>query len=156
MFAPNNSVKREEFVKILVEAFNVNTYVNANVNFSDVQQGAWYEKYINAGVYTKAINGIGNNMFGIGRTISRQDMAVMAYRFACSSGYKFKNNASIDNFSDRAAIGDYAKEAISALYSESIITGMSDSTFEPDATATRAQAAVMVYRLLQFTEGGQK
>lgn len=156
MFAPNNSVKREEFVKILVEAFNVNTDVNANVNFSDVQKGAWYEKYINAGVNTKVINGIGNNMFGIGRTITRQDMAVMAYRFACSVGYEFKNSASIDNFSDRAVIGDYAKEAISALYSESIITGMSNSTFEPNATATRAQAAVMVYRLLQFTEGGQK
>lgn len=156
MFAPNDSVKREEFVKILVEAFNLNTDVNANVDFSDVQKGAWYEKYINAGVNTKVINGIGNNMFGIGRTITRQDMAVMAYRFACSAGYEFKNSASINNFSDRAVIGDYAKEAISALYSESIITGMSDTAFEPNATATRAQAAVMVYRLLQFTEGGQK
>lgn len=156
LFAPNENVKREEFVKILVEAFNIDTNVAADVKFADVEAGAWYEKYINAGVKTGAVKGIGNNMFGVGMTITRQDMAVMAYRFAKSAGTEFNNSSNIDNFSDRAAIADYAEQAISALCSEAVLTGMSDSRFEPQSTATRAQAAVMVYRLLQFTEGGQK
>lgn len=156
LFAPNQNVKREEFVKILVEAFKIDASAALNVGFSDVTAGAWYEKYINAGVMTGAINGVGDNRFGVGQTITRQDMAVMAYRFARYAGVEFENGADIGNFSDRGAIASYAAEAISALYSEGIVTGMSDSKFAPLSTATRAQAAVMVHRLLQFTEGGHK
>lgn len=156
LFAPNQNVKREEFVKILVEAFKIDAAAAPNVGFSDVTAGAWYEKYINAGVMTGAINGVGDNRFGVGQTITRQDMAVMAYRFARYAGVELENSADIGNFSDRGAIASYAAEAISALYSEGIVTGMSDSGFAPLSTATRAQAAVMVHRLLQFTEGGHK
>lgn len=155
-FMPDNNVKREEFVKILVTAFNVETEGVADLSFSDVLPGAWYEKYINAGVNTKAINGIGNNMFGVGKSITRQDLAVMAYRFAKSTGCKFENSASLDSFVDRGAISDYAKEAVQALYSEEIINGMGNSRFEPNQPATRAQAAVIVHRLLDYAEGGQK
>ena len=156
LFMPENNVKREEFVKILVTAFDVEINDVQGSKFSDVLPGAWYEEYINAAVNTKVINGIGNSMFGIGQSITRQDLAVMAYRFAIYAGCEFENSASIDSFVDRNAISDYAKDAVGALYSEGIIKGMEDSRFEPLKTATRAQTAVMVYRLIEFVEGGNK
>ena len=155
LFKPNDMITREEFVKILVEAFKTEAKDNSKAEFSDVLPGAWYEKYINAGVSTGCINGLGNGEFGVGKSITREDMAVMAYRFTKYAGYSLNNSASLDSFEDRAAISGYAKEAVSALLAESVVNGMNNSKFEPKAVATRAQAAVMLYRLLNCVQGGQ-
>ena len=155
LFKPNDMITREEFVKVMIAAFEIEVKDGAEVKFSDVLPGAWYEKYINAGVSTGCINGLGNGEFGVGKSITREDMAVMAYRFTKYAGYSLNNSASLDSFEDRAAISEYAKEAVSALLAESVVNGMNNSKFEPKAFATRAQAAVMLYRLLNCVQGGQ-
>lgn len=155
LFKPNDMITREEFVKVMIAAFEIEVKDGAEVKFSDVLPGAWYEKYINAGVSTGCINGLGNGEFGVGKSITREDMAVMAYRFTKYAGYSLNNSASLDSFEDRAAISEYAKEAVSSLLAESVVNGMNNSKFEPKAFATRAQAAVMLYRLLNCVQGGQ-
>jgi len=51
-------------------------------------------------------------------------------------------------FADDRDISNYAKEAIYTLKTMGIINGVDADNFAPLATATRAEAAVMIYRLL--------
>ena len=55
-------------------------------------------------------------------------------------------------FADSAVIADYAKDAVSALCAMGIVNGVSDTQFDPLGTATRAQAAKVVYGFLQYAE----
>ena len=64
--------------------------------------------------------------------------------------YRERNNVT---FTDESEISDYAKEAVSYLASAGIINGMGDGTFAPAGTVTRAQAAKVVYGLLNLVGG---
>ncbi len=149
-FAPNDSVTREEFVKILIGAMNMqNLSYNENA-FSDVPDNAWFVSFVNIARENGLVNGIGNSMFGTGRNITRQDMVVMLY-----NALKYKN-ADITikplDFADSDKIADYAKEAVSALYGMGAVNGVSATEFDPLGTATRAQAAKVIYGVISHLE----
>ena len=54
------------------------------------------------------------------------------------------------DFPDRGEIAGWAGEALSWAYSRGIMTGRKDGTLDPNGNATRAEAAVMLYRFLQL------
>lgn len=141
-FRPNELLTREAFVKMLVAAANLYDE-NAECDFTDVSKDAWYYKYIASAVQKGIVNGISDTEFGIGRNITRQDMAVLAYK-AYGTPPKTRDGA---NFADGESISEYAREAVNALYEAEIISGMGDNRFEPFGTATRAQGAVVIYNL---------
>ena len=143
-FAPQNNIKREEFVTIAVSAFYKDAEMEA-CSFSDVSENAWYYKNIAIAANQGIVSGMGQNSFGVGRNITRQDMAVILYRIA---GDRLKKPESYNVFSDDGDIADYAKEAVYALRAAGVINGVSDSEFAPGKNATRAETAVMVYRFL--------
>ena len=146
-FMPELEVKREEFVKMIVEALKLE-YIDENY-FSDVDEDAWYKKYVNTAYKNNIVNGISISEFGISRNILRQDMAVMIY-----NGLKnYLTNDSAENgilFDDTEDISDYATEAISKLSGLGIINGKDNNRFEPKSTATRAEAAVIIARTLDL------
>ena len=53
------------------------------------------------------------------------------------------------NFTDADSIAEYAAEAVDTLQQAGIINGMEDGSFAPAATATRAQAAKILYTFCQ-------
>ncbi|MBO5008605.1 MAG: S-layer homology domain-containing protein [Clostridia bacterium] len=144
-FHPNDPIKREEFIKILVLAMNMRVESNATV-FADVPEGTWYCDVVNT-AYAKGIcKGQSDTIFGTGENITRQDMCVMLY-----NALKFKNAGLASKelaFEDSDTVSPYAVEALMALYGEGAINGVSDTEFAPFGTATRAQAAKVVYAVL--------
>lgn len=150
-FEPSRNIKREEFAKILVGALGAsdNGY-NGNV-FADASDSDWFVKYINIAASLGIVNGIGNGNFGTGQAVTRQDMAVMIY-----NALKYRN---VDmpigefKFDDDGQIADYAKDAVSALHAMGAINGMTEKTFVPYGLATRAQAAKIVYSVLEELQG---
>ncbi len=139
-YMPESRIKRAEFVKILVEAFGINGYTDHG--FDDVDKSQWYYNYI---IRAKS-NGLilGNNgSFGPEDDISRQDAAVMIYRFARYTGKTFAPSDSL--FADNGEIADYAIEAIYSLASQNILSGKGNNIFEPQSRLTRAEAAKIIY-----------
>ena len=59
-----------------------------------------------------------------------------------------------NKFADDGKIAPYAKEAVYALRDAGIINGVSDTEFAPKKNATRAEAAVMLYRFMNSYGGG--
>ena len=141
-FAPNESITREEFAAMAVRAFNLPTVDLNDELFVDVPQNMWYNTVVAAAYNAGIIKGRDDGSFGAGEKITREDMVVMLYRAAKLSGYK-----SIE-FKDGDSVSDYAAEAVRELSAAGIITGDESGFFRPKATATRAEAAVMIYRII--------
>ena len=117
-------------------------------NFDDVSQADWFAPYVAGAQQAQLVNGTGSN-FLPNAAISRQDAVVMAYRFAQAAGQSWQSTAV--NFADSAQIADYAKEAVSAFASNGIVQGVGEGMFMPEAAVTRAEAAKIVYGII---EGG--
>lgn len=138
-FEPMRNITREEFVKLVVLAFGFELS-EGETGFSDVSSGAWYENYIKTAIDNGIVKGISETEFGVGKNITRQDMAVIVARV--------KNMGSVENaelFADDSDISDYAKEAVYAVKGAGIISGMGENRFAPKNNATRAQAAKIIY-----------
>ena len=146
-FRPNNNVTREEFITLLVRTFQLQDDA-AEVEFYDVGENDWFYRYISAAVYNEITLGMGDGTFGIGQNITRQDMAVMAQRMISTFGLNLPNIADAVEFYDADDIADYATAAVVSMQRAGIITGMPDGTFAPSASATRAQAVVILGRLV--------
>lgn len=152
-FAPGRAVTRAEFAQMLVRALDLKPRdASASLPFADVRADDWYAGAATTAYEAGIVKGKGDGTFGGRERISRQDMAVMAYRALIVSGLKLGAAAGKDAsvFADDRAIAGYAREAVAALREAGIVGGMPDGSFAPNGTANRAQAAVLVDRLLQL------
>lgn len=145
LFYPNDNITREEFVKMLTVAYKLDTE-NKTAKFADVNADDWFMPYVAAALENGIVKGISDDMFGTGRNITRQDLAVMAYNAAIKNEVKF-NGEDEQKFSDDDKISDYAKTAVYALKSQDVINGIDGKNFAPRDTATRAEAAKILYAL---------
>lgn len=143
-FEPDRTVTREEFTKMVMLAFGFEASGNV-ADFADTQAGAWYLPYISAAVENEIINGIGDNLFGIGQNISRQDMAVIIERTVKALEDNLVRINNYSGFADEEKIADYAKDSVKALYEAGIIAGKDGNRFDPLGNATRAEAAKIIY-----------
>lgn len=155
LFEPERSITREEFLKILFEALTLAKPENANTGFSDVVFGCWYEPYIAGGVNLGIVNGLSPEYFGVGKPISRQDMAVMISRAGVCLNLELEDDAEAE-FSDSCQISDYARAAVSALAQCGILAGNGQREFCPKLNATREEAAKVIYFVMEKFETESK
>ena len=148
-FIPERTVTREEYVKMLVCAFKTGSGTN-DISFTDVKQSDWFFYYIKSAVNAEIVRGADDGSFGAGREISREDMAVMTMRALDKAGAAVGAKRAAAEFKDKEDISDYASEAVEKLYCAGIINGFEDGSFMPKATATRAQAAVIIAAAMQM------
>ncbi len=149
-FYPNDTVTREEFVKIIVMAFDA-LDEKATASFDDVAEDRWSYKYIATANRLGLVTGLDEHTFNPTGTITREDMAVIMHRAMKLA--KLEDGAYSLDFADSDEIADYAKEAVAQLAGKNIINGMGDNMFAPKGTVTRAQAAKVVYELLALIGG---
>lgn len=149
LFYPNDNIMREEFVKMLTVAYKLNIE-NKTDKFTDVNADDWFMPYVAAALENGIVNGVSDDMFGTGQNITRQDLAVMAYNAALKNGVEF-NTEGVQKFSDDDKISDYAKTAVYALKSQDIVNGIDGKNFAPQDTATRAEAAKILYALISLS-----
>jgi hypothetical protein len=148
-FAPNDDITRAEFAKIVVKAFGLEDTSANTSEFSDVSPSDWYYTSVASAYNSGIIKGYENGEFGVNDKITRQDMAVIIYRAAQAAGKSITAVKDGVIFDDAAGISTYAAEAVDALQKAGVINGMTETTFAPKSTATRAQAAQMIYGIVK-------
>ncbi|MBO5008838.1 MAG: S-layer homology domain-containing protein [Clostridia bacterium] len=144
IFAPGDSITREEFVKMAVNVFGFYD-ADAQCVFADTAEDAWHYDYIASAASKGIINGISDSEFGVGSTITRQDMAVIIYRIAKLCGLQLTEDGEYLPFADEIHISEYAFEAVTELTKSGIINGAGNNSFLPAGLATRAEAVKMLY-----------
>lgn len=140
-FRPADNITRAEFVKMIVQALGISP--EGECTFTDVSSEHWSYPYLAAAQSHMIIKGSDDGSFGVNEPITRQDMAVMIYRAFAMNGVEG------EPFADDGQIAPYAKEAVYALRAAGLINGMGDGKFVPLEYANRAQAAQVIFGLLE-------
>lgn len=148
-FEPESNITRAEFLKMIMRAMKIDLTADsgAELPFGDVKDD-WYKEYVRTAYELNIVNGISADEFGVNDNILRQDMAVIAYRV-----FELKNVALKGDectLKDYELTADYAKEAVAALYTADIIKGDDAKMFNPKQNLTRAEAAMVIYNILQY------
>ncbi|MFF2885505.1 S-layer homology domain-containing protein [Paenibacillus sp. NPDC057967] len=147
-FAPDASITRAEFVALLIRALGLKEL--AGSSFSDVGTSSWFAGYAAAAAKAGLIEGYEDGTFRPSQTISREEMAVLALRAA---NFVEKQNDStslsaLEAFSDGGAISNWARSAAAFAVQEGLMNGVTSTSFAPKEQTTRAQAVVIMKRLL--------
>ncbi len=141
---PNATLTRAQLAQILYN-LEGKPQVQGDLDFTDVAEGKWYYAAILWANQEGVVDGMSPDTFAPNEDISRQDLALMLYRYAGEPTV----TGDLDGFKDAGQVGDWAEEAITWAVEEGIIDGMTPTTLEPTGTATRAQAAAMLQRFLE-------
>ncbi|WP_434006915.1 S-layer homology domain-containing protein [Paenibacillus konkukensis] len=148
-FAPQRDITRAEFAALLVRALGLTE--TASAKFSDVQPGDWFAGAVGAASQAGLVDGFENGSFQPEASITREQMAVMIARAMNAAGKRADGSlASLSRFADAQSIGSWAREAVAQAVNAGIINGVTADDFAPSAEASRAEAAVMLKRMLQY------
>ena len=153
-FAPTDNITRAEFVKILggIEGINPDSYTT--LQFSDVNYKAWYAGYVAWAVRAGVTTGTSKTAFSPDAKITREQMAVMIYRYATAKNIPLTEVNQALKFADDSAIAGYAKTSVSAMQKAGIINGNKSGKsyyFKPVDNATREEASKMLCVLYSMT-----
>ncbi|WP_310832566.1 S-layer homology domain-containing protein [Paenibacillus pedocola] len=155
-FKPNDSITRAEFTAMLVRALNLSDGgKETSAGFTDVDPSAWYSEAVQSAVSKGLVKGWDNDHFGPNKTITREEMAVMigrAYPLLGAGDPSAADLGLLGQYSDSSNISSWAKKDVAMVLNDEIMKGITDSGFEPAGITTRAQAAVVLKRLLSKFE----
>ncbi|CAH1200584.1 hypothetical protein PAECIP111893_01472 [Paenibacillus plantiphilus] len=141
-FKPNASVTRAEFLKMIVLSLGLQT--EGSKVFADTE-GHWAQQYVSIAGALGVVRGKSDNTFAPDAVITREEMAVILARVA--------NMAAVSSnspFKDGGSISGWASDAIATLAEAGIMGGYPDGSFQPQNNASRAQAAAVIVRMLDY------
>ncbi|WP_068773823.1 S-layer homology domain-containing protein [Paenibacillus sp. FJAT-26967] len=149
LFSPEENVTRAEFLKLMMEAFDL-IDEQSDADFTDVHEKDWYYRTVASAKKHGIVSGISDSEFGPGQKITREDMAVIAHRTLQAAGIELPEKNGSSPFEDQDATSSYAREAVEDLYHGGVISGIEDRRFAPQETATREQAAKITWLLFEL------
>ena len=156
LFAPYEPLSRAMLVTILYR-MDGEQAVSGSSTFTDVVKGSWYDKAVAWASANGIVTGYDANRFGPNDSVTRQQMASILWRYAKYKSLDVASNGAVmPDFPDRGQIASWAGEAVSWAYSRGVMGGRSDGRLDPNGKATRAEAAVMLYRFLKLTPTAEK
>lgn len=141
--AANNITRYEAAVIFYNLIFNADkaSYVNEATKFSDVEADKWYSAAVGYLVAAEILSGYPDGTFRGNNQITRAEFTTIAT--------KFYESAPTDTISFLdVAESHWAYGFIRSAYSMGLIQGYPDGTFGPELSITRAEAFVIVNKLL--------
>ena len=148
-FAPNEKMTRAQLVTILYRLAGAQgeSYADS-ITFKDVKKNVWYSEPLGWAVQEGLVNGYWDNTFRPNAPVLRQELAKLFSAFIDYAGYEISGNALIESFADAAKHPEWAKAYIEDLRVLGLIGGDRAGKFNPQSTATRAEVATIITRLL--------
>ena len=147
-FEPESKMSRAMLVTVLYRMAKPENTANTH-SFKDVPEGQWYSDAISWAAANGIVSGITSTEFAPDNDISREQMALIIYRFAKMLGFDVTDKSDISGFADTDEISDWAVDALSWANKTKLVNGTSETTLSPKATATRAQVAAILMRFYE-------
>lgn len=149
-FRPELPVTRAQFAKMIVAALAIRLPGKDALDlkaFTDADRiPGWGKEAVAAAVQAGLITGNTDRTFQPDQPLTRAQAAVILSR-----ALKFKGislSAQTWAFTDRKSIPAWALSSVDTVRSAGLVSGFKDGSFRPEGITTRAQAAVMIRRLL--------
>jgi hypothetical protein len=149
-FSPNAPMTRAMLVTVLYRLENEpETGLAA---FSDVGADRYYARAVAWASENGIVEGIGDGFFAPGAEITREQLAAILYRYAGAQGLDISVAGDVSSFMDAKDVSAWASDALAWAVGSGIITGRSNPVgveLAPKDTATRAEVAAMIMRLIE-------
>jgi len=153
IFSPYTSMTRAMFVQALANFVGADLIAlnTTTPTFDDVSPNAWYFAAVQWAYKQGFVLGVGENNFDPNAPVTREQIAVMLYRYINESNIELSLNETI-TFTDQDQISYWAYDAVAFINAAGIIEGRPDGNFDPLAMATRAEVATVFVRLISLME----
>lgn len=146
-FAPNDTLTRAMLVQTLYAMEG--RPAAASAGFADVASGDWYASAVNWAAANGVVSGVSETGFGPNNALTREQLALILYRFAQYKGYDVTGTSDLTAYADGSSVSNWAAEAMSWAVNAGLISGVGGNQIAPTGTATRAQVAQI---LMNFCE----
>ena len=123
--------------------------VTGDSTFTDVTSGHWAVDAITWAAQNDIVAGIGGGLYDPDSNVTREQFAVMLYKYARFKGCDLTATGDLTQFPDAGSISSWAETALSWANGKGLINGNEDGTLAPGGTATRAQAASILAQFVQ-------
>ncbi len=145
-FSPNGEMTRAMLVTVLHRLENA---PSANKNyFADVAQGDYYFDAVAWASEKQIVEGYNGN-FSPDNKITREQIITILYRYVNKQHKADSKPADMSQFSDSAAISDWAKEAMQWAVSNDILP-KGTNKLNPQANVTRAEVAYFMQKIVEL------
>lgn len=155
-FEPDKPITRAEFAEFIVRGLGLEGDKDAAKVFRDVNASSEMAAYIGAAYKANIVAGVAPDRFEPNSLITREQMASMMVRAARVAGVDIllsrDTNAYFAPYSDRNSVSAWARGDMARSIEAKIINGVSSYQLGPKSNASRAQAAVMIKRLLEYVK----
>ena len=153
-FSTSTGMTRSMFVTVLAAAddsYDASQYTESS--FSDIRVGSWYHAPAEWANSIGVANGIGEGAFGPKNTITRQELALMLYKYAQYKGMDVATDGSVDMsaYPDNSTASSWATTALEWSVQNGLISGVAngnETILSPKGTATRAMVAQIMVKYL--------
>ena len=146
-FSPDRGMTRGMLVQVL-HNLSQNPVSGKAHTFHDVHADTWCKDAVSWAAEQGIVTGYRNGNFGVNQRITREQMAVMLYRYAKKLGVAKPVTTGSLHYSDAAQVSDYAREAMNWCTNIGILKGKTGGILDPHDIATRAQVAVVMQRFV--------
>lgn len=161
-FGPAVTLSRAQFATMLyrMEGEPIVAFTN---KFPDVKDGQFYSNAVIWASNKGIVTGYQNKNFGPADKLTREQLAVMLYRYAKYKGYEIDlysaygsmytptTDSLLGNYSDGNKVSGFAKNEMAWALNYGIITGKEksgQSYLDPQGSASRAECATMISRFM--------
>ena len=159
LFGTSDSIQRQDFIVMLAryDGVDLSAYADKENKFPDVDNNGYYADAVKWGSENGIITGYTHNgHFGVGDTITREQLVTMLYRYAKYKG-KDVNVASdaeetaINKFNDYSKVSGFSKDAVLWATEKGVITGkgVSKDAIDPQGNAQRCEVAQIMYNIFK-------
>ena len=149
-FSPENNIARADLITALGRFYEMSggSIAVKDDSFSDTVNGSYYSKYVAWASASGIVGGYGNGRFGPKDGATREQMAIILYRYAVYSGMSIDavDLSVLNNYTDQASISSYARTEMAWCIRKGLIAGTSPTTLSPTNMAVRAHVAVILQR----------
>ncbi|URN95555.1 MAG: asparaginase domain-containing protein [Candidatus Pristimantibacillus lignocellulolyticus] len=147
-YKPNVEVTRAEFLVMLMRLLGEKES-NTTMTFTDEASiASWARTAVLNGIEREIVTGYADGSFQPNRNINRMELVLMAVRAMDIDLSKYTTTT----FADNGDIATWAKAAVAAAAEEGIIQGKGNNKFDPNGTATRAEAITIIMNMMKFME----
>lgn len=148
-FSPEASTTRAQLVTILWR-LEGSPVVNYLMDYEDVPEDAWYAEAVRWAASKGIAGGYGEGIYGPEDDITREQMALILYRYAQHKGYDTtQGGMEVREFTDYEEISDWALEGMTWAVNAGLLSGKDNGILDPIGDATRAEVAQI---LMNFCE----
>lgn len=149
-FHPDETVTRAELIAMMTRTLELEKQEYQG-GFADITADAWYAGEVQAALAAGIISEAAE--FRPDDQITREEMskvvAIIAKKLNIADALPPEYQAS---FSDMNAISEWASEYVQFASYAGLMSGMEDGSFQPHGSATRAEAATVISRMLKKSQ----